>query len=425
MRVLSDVKIKEYVKKTPIKIEPFSENILGLARDFIGNGIVFDWYPYMQDFSGKFVYEMFNRFHITPEHKVLDPYCGSGTTLLTAKLLGIDSTGIDFNPFCCFISKVKTNWEIPPNELQQQARRLLGKISSIRVLSDSRIEPPKMPNLDRWMAKKIVYKVLAIKNLIYDIQDENIKDFFLLALASILREVSNITLALNVTINSIKTDAPVFSIFANKVHKMVEDYRQVRLSIEKPGSTQVFRKDSRHIDLEEVFDFVITSPPYPNDIDYVNQTRMELFFLDLITNKNEFRDLKRGMITSDAIYYVWAKNNSELVEDIPEITGIVKRMKESYKNKGWGWDYPKMVSEYFGDMLLSLDSLYDVMAPGGYCVYVVGDAAFNGIKIPADNLIKVLAEKVGFSNCIVERSRSRSASSHRIPLRESLVIFRK
>lgn len=406
-----------------------------IVEAVLNQNSIYDWYSYVEDFPGRFVYEMLNRFDVTSDQKVLDPFVGHGTSLVTCKLLGIESVGVDLNPFCCFASRVKTNWEIDTSILESKANsildNLLPRLTSFgnrRILKTNiettDLEPPKMPGLDRWMSPLVVRKVMKVKHeILLQTEKSPIQDFLLFALASILRDISNVTLALNVTLRKKKDDAPVYQKFAQRLCTMIKDYKTVA-GINSECKPRIFERDTRYLDLDEKFDFVITSPPYPNDIDYVNQTRMELFFLDLI-NRKEFSELKKEMITSDAIYYVWAKNKSELVMDDLEIMKVVSKLKEAYKDKNWGWDYPKMVSEYFGDMLLCLERLNELMKPGGQCVLVVGDAALKKVLVPADVLVQRLAQRVGFKSSKVEVLRKRRATSHKIPLRESAVIIKK
>ena len=58
---------------------------------------------------------------------LLDPFCGCGTTLVEGKLAGLKTVGVEANPFACFASKVKTNWDVDAEELLDDSRAIAQK----------------------------------------------------------------------------------------------------------------------------------------------------------------------------------------------------------------------------------------------------------------------------------------------------------
>jgi len=73
-----------------------------------------DWYRFVLSFPAHLVRTYIDRFGLEQTHKVLDPFCGTGTTLVECKKLGIQSYGIEPNPMASFASRTKADWEIDP-----------------------------------------------------------------------------------------------------------------------------------------------------------------------------------------------------------------------------------------------------------------------------------------------------------------------
>ena len=87
-------------------------------RKKILNGEVHNWYKITLGFSDQLVSMILDKFEFQSGDWVLDPFCGSGTTLVECKKRGIDTIGIDANPSSYFASRVKTNWELDGSQLK-------------------------------------------------------------------------------------------------------------------------------------------------------------------------------------------------------------------------------------------------------------------------------------------------------------------
>ena len=85
---------------------------------------IHDWYRFVLSFPPHLVRDYLSGFGIGPQHRVLDPFCGTGTTLVECKKLGIPSVGVEANPMAHYASKVKTHWEIDPDGLLLHANQI-------------------------------------------------------------------------------------------------------------------------------------------------------------------------------------------------------------------------------------------------------------------------------------------------------------
>ncbi len=94
------------------------------------NTPLFDWYLMPEAYSAPLVHDAINEFNIKEDQTVLDPFCGTGTTLLAAKMAGRNGLGIEVNPFLCFASRVKTRDNFDLAAIRQEAKRLLAAVQA-------------------------------------------------------------------------------------------------------------------------------------------------------------------------------------------------------------------------------------------------------------------------------------------------------
>ena len=88
---------------------------------------VHDWYRFVLSFPPHLVQAYLQRFNIKPSDTVLDPFCGTGTTLVECKKLGINSVGVESNPIAHFASSVKIDWSVDHMQLGCQTMRMLWR----------------------------------------------------------------------------------------------------------------------------------------------------------------------------------------------------------------------------------------------------------------------------------------------------------
>jgi hypothetical protein len=87
------------------------------------------WYRFVLAFPPHLVQDYINRFKLTANHRLLDPFCGTGTTIVEAKKLGIPGAGVEANPMAWFAGSVKLDWTPDPTQLLDEAHQI-GEITS-------------------------------------------------------------------------------------------------------------------------------------------------------------------------------------------------------------------------------------------------------------------------------------------------------
>jgi DNA modification methylase len=383
------------------------------------------WAPYVQGFSADFVDHMLQRYGIEPGHRVLDPFAGSGTVLVSAKMKGIDAIGVDLAPLMSFMTRVKTNWDLDMN-------RVRSELHGLDWTQEPRLSSPTF--LKRWKShfnEGVLRNLLILKQSISDVTQPKIRDLFRLAFSSILVDSSNLKrspcLGYDLT-KTVSDDAP-FNLFREKVHDMIDDLAYVQN--QPQGQVEVVTGDSRLIQYEPgSIDIAITSPPYVNGLDYVINYKIEMAWLDMVDSYEDLSRLKDEMVACDNVSRFIIRGFSErshVYEDewVEEIAGRIAyriNSKEGYRRK----DMHNVVRKYFDDVYHVFRNVYRGLKKGARFAVVIGDSLIAGVYIPADLILARIGRDIGFEVESVEIARSRRSGQRRsFKLRESIVILSK
>ncbi len=363
-----------------------------------------DWYRFVLSYPPHLVRTYLKDFGLDSRHTVLDPFCGTGTTVVECKL-ALEAQGIrDNEPFAGSVH------DLSLRTLDDEAMALLlkGSISPLPL-----------------------HKSLVLLEHIRSYQETSVYRHALLALANALVfRISNLHFGPEVGVQSPKTDAPVVASWLHEVRKMIADLRQVR-----GGSLpvcQVHHADSRSLDgilAPGSIDAVITSPPYPNEKDYTRTTRLESVMLGFVNNKAELRALKQQLVRSNTRGVYKDDGDDQWIVQHPEIQRIAdaieQRRLEMGKSSGFERLYPRVTKLYFGGMARHLSELRSVLRPGAQLAYVVGDqASYLRVMIRTGQLIAEIAQALGYEVVRIDLFRTRLATATREQLREEVVVLR-
>lgn len=407
-----------------------------------------DWYRFVLSYPPHLVRDYIDNFGLTNQSVILDPFCGTGTTLVEAKLRGISSFGTEANSFAHFASSVKSDWEVEPDLLYRQSQEIAERAS--RLLETQGI-------LDNWnftgnledlqlrtlspeenqliltdsISPLPLHKILVLLDCIKEHEKERAYRHQLLALANILVfSASNLHFGPEVGVGKPKVDAPVISAWLEEISQMADDLRSV---VGRPhANTQALLADARFLDTvlpPNSVDAVITSPPYPNEKDYTRITRLESVVLGFIGNKADLRTLKKGLLRSNTRNVYKGDDDDQLIEEHPEIQQIAdaieKRRIELGKTSGFEKLYGKVTKLYFGGMARHLASLRPVLRPNAQLAYVVGDqASYLRVMIRTGQLLGDIAEALGYELVRIDLFRTRLATATKEQLREEVVVLR-
>lgn len=408
-----------------------------------------DWYRFILSYPPHLVRQYVERFGLSTGASVLDPFCGTGTTVVECQKLGLHGIGIEAHPMAHFASTTKIDWSPDPDQLERAATRIaeraLDTLESEGIIDDPQpnllMEPPALAALRRLpddAAKLLLagsisplplHKTLVLLDAID--ASASFRAHFRLALArSLVTTISNLHFGPEVGVGPPKEDAPVVSTWLARVCLMAHDLRLLQ-SLPKVPS-RVLHADARTAPAlltPDSIDAVITSPPYPNEKDYTRTTRLESVLLGYFRDKPALRALKRTMLRSNTRGVYQGDDDDRYVAGHPEIGRIAaeieRRRIEMGKTSGFERLYARVTKLYFGGMARHLAELRPLLRRGARLAYVVGDQAFYlRVMIRTGQLLGSIAGQLGYEVTSLDLFRTRLATATREQLREEVLVLR-
>ena len=406
------------------------------------------WYRFVLAFPPHLVRDYLRKFELGPSHRVLDPFCGTGTTLVECKRQGIPSVGIEANPMACFASQVKTDWTPDPGALLAHARGV-AEAAFCRLARDGvedtplpinphdgagllrSLPPDKLALLLKDSISPLpLHKALVLADVLGAQHDERYSRHERLAFAqTLVYGASNLRFGPEVGVGAIKEDGAVIAPWLAAVKGIASDLR--RSGPQERAPAVVFRGDSRSAGalLEPAsVDAVITSPPYPNEKDYTRTTRLESVLLGFIDSKQELRALKRGLVRSNTRGVYKGDDDDGWVKGFPAIQRVAdqieQRRVELGKTSGFERLYARVTRLYFGGMARHLAELRPVLRPGARLAYVLGDqASYLRVMIRTSELLAEVAASLGYRVLGADLFRTRFATATLEQMREDVLLL--
>jgi DNA modification methylase len=405
-----------------------------------------DWYRFVLSFPPHLVQDYIHKFELNQKSIILDPFCGTGTTIVEAKLAGMKAIGLEGNPFPHFASSVKTDWNLDADELSARAKQIAEYVTGIlksQGIDDSLLfsKPNELilnalsPKIEKLILSNSIsplplHKTLVLYEYLKKFEDEPFYRHALLALGNALVfKISNLHFGPEVGVKKIKGDAPVISNWLLEIEKIASDLRQVKGK--SFPDAKIYLADARNLDAIEQnsINAVITSPPYPNEKDYTRTTRLESVLLGFINSKEELRELKKRLVRSNTRGIYKGDDDDQWVSDFPEIQRIAseieKRRIELGKDSGFEKLYARATKLYFGGMAKHLADLRKVLRPGAQLAYVVGDqASYLRVMIRTGQILGDIAKSLGYELVNIDLFRTRLSTATKEQLREEVVILK-
>ena len=405
-----------------------------------------NWYRFVLSFPPHLVREYLEDFELTDGATILDPFCGTGTTIVEAKLQGYQGVGIEANPFPHFASCVKTDWQLDPSTLLEKALEIAH--GAREVLYSQGIDDETKTSIDGQTLKRLpsdaervliknsisplpLHKSLTLLEQINSHLHFNGHGHLLLALGNALVNIiGNLRFGPEVGVGKIKHDVPVISSWLTEVKKMATDLHGVQ-GLDFPRTT-LHLGDARSLSrimLPSTVDAVITSPPYPNEKDYTRTTRLESVILGFYEDMTHLRGFKKSFLRSNTRGVYAADDDDEWVAGHGEIQRIAEEIEKRRitlgKTSGFEKLYSRVTKLYFGGMARHLAQLRSVLKPDARLAYVVGDqASYLQVMIRTGELLADVAQNLGYELVRIDLFRTRFATATQCDLREEVVVLR-
>jgi DNA modification methylase len=379
---------------------------------------IYNWYPYKHGYARGLVSNLIDEMSIEPGMKVLDAFCGGGTTLLACQEKGIQSLGVDIVPFAVFLSNTKVD--------NYNYKKVMKYIEYFKENGIEIVDYPgtDIVTIEKAFNKKMLNYLYSLKKEIDKVEEEKYKNLLLLAFFSILEESSKTSKSGGFLRLVERKTNPKLSqeLFMSRLESFAKDIKNAKRNI-KLAEARV--GDSRYFNTKMLFDAVITSPPYPNRHDYTRIYLLELAF-GFINEDDKIKELRYKTIRS----HVEAKSPYKIERTYTPskyLKSLVGKIKKRKPNNNMIED---MLYGYFEDMYMTLKNIKRLLKKGARVAFVVSNVRYCGINVPVDKLLARTGEAAGLSTekIIVMRYRGNTPQQivkyKRKPSRESIVIWK-
>ena len=352
--------------------------------------------------------------HATAASRVLDPFCGTGTTALACAERGLACDTTDINPFLLWLAAAKTR---PYTDADLAAFRRAATAVERAADGDTPAWTPPLHQIEKWWTPETLAALARIRAGI-EIQSGAIPaaavDLLKLAFCRALIETAHVSfghqsMSFKKAPQQSTAADPVTDSFRRAAALLAESARTPILARPNP-----IRCDARALSPalpRAHYDCVITSPPYPNRMSYIRELRPYMYWLGHLESAKQAGDLDYTAIggtwgTATSRVAKW-QPPSEIAIPFAPFESLLGRIAGSAAKHGRL--LARYVHKYFHDMTIHAAALADVVAPGGTIHHVVGNSKFYDVLLPVEEIFAALFAANGFERIEVRAIRKRTS----------------
>lgn len=377
-----------------------------------------DLHEYRGKFFPQLVRSLINISGIPEGSLVLDPMSGSGTTACEAVVARMAAIGVDLNPLSALIASVKASIPaIDPKEFKTYTVDRLSKFKFEQTDPAIVWGEDDLRYLGMWFDPMAIKDLASIVSEIGKIQSSIYRDFFRVCLSNVVRSVSwQKSTDLRVRKEVLPYEAGTAQLrFLTEVRSQVDRIYPYLSVLKHKGPANVEIRQGSTLDIASIFpeylgkvDLLITSPPYATALPYLDTDRLSLIVIGLLSRKHH-GEAERAMVGTREVtererreaWTIYEARRSELPE---EISSLIDRIATTNHGEGVGFrrrNLPALLGKYFLSMLDAMRSVRELMRPGAFAYYVVGNNSTEiqgeKIEIPTDHFLVGLGAAAGWT----------------------------
>ncbi len=387
---------------------------------------VHGWFRFSAGYSADWVKALVREHAQHDAARVLDPFVGSGTTVVAAQAAGADAVGLESHPFYVRLAQAKAQWSlVAPEDFQARALLLLEQTKPVMLTDPA-------PLLGKCFEPEALSRLIGLRDTLARLTTQDPTDQLLwLALVSIVRRCSYVGTAQWQYVLPNRRKARVqepWQAFRDQVTRMTQDLRAMQtLGL---GRGEVLQGDARTCALvpDSWATLVISSPPYPNNYDYADAARLEMTFLGDVDSWGDLQAKVRSHLIRSCSQHMRGFDIDEALKSpllspiIAELGPVAAELSILAQERKGHKRYDSMVTAYFTDLAETWHALRRTCAPGATVCFVIGDSAPYGVHVPAERWLGELARAAGYGFWRFEKTRDRNIKwenrKHRVPLHE-------
>lgn len=346
--------------------------------------------------------------------RIFDPFCGTGTTVLSAAYHGHDGVTTDINPFLVWLAQAKTA-HYSHGQIAATREACASALDLVKRQSVEPVPAPPIHNINRWWSPRSLDFLRLLRAAIPAVTKEHSAErtLLLIAFCRSLIELSNA--AFNHQSMSFKDDsqfdisfdADMECVFSEDVHFVLSG------ASENPvGDGHVVLGDSRNPAevVKGLFDLVVTSPPYANRMSYIRELRPYMYWLGFLINGRD-----AGELDWTAIGGTWGIATSRLTDwkrptDYFKSANLSMALDQiAHADNKSGAVLANYVAKYFDDMWSHFLRLIPVLDRGAELHYIVGNSTFYGTLVSTELLYAEMLTALGFGEIECRAIRKRNS----------------
>ena len=396
------------------------------------------WFKLKEGYSSFMVEHLLKEFKASPDEWVLDPFLGSGSTLVGARNAGINGVGFEINPFLATLSRAKLH---VPRETEELEKAVSNIFKELRLKKPIEIPVPKL-RITKKLFRDQLDTLLRIKQEILRVENDIVQTFLLVGLGCVAQRASFAKKDGNgLKYPKNKIPEKLEKILKEQYKIMLGDIKNIHGNSTNNGDFLVFHGDSRaihvnknpffknHDKIENMLDntnYCIFSPPYANCFDYTEVYKIELWMLDFVKKYPDLKVLRKKSLSS----HLNKKYDKSVESEIPELDYVIDMIPWE---DTWGKEKMRaMVVSYFNDMEKIFEKMSEILGDHGTLVCVVGNSAYGNLPIATDLFLSMMLKELDFNDVEIRVARQLGTSSQQMKylkdnpyLRESLIVAKK
>ena len=408
---------------------------IGSSKDNMRSA-VHNWYKFTAGFSYKFIDLVVDNMQSKP-NCIYEPFAGCGTTLVAAQKKEIHSVGNESQQLMCDIINAKLNWDIDDKKCQDYIAFLLEYVA---CHSNDDINDEYNDLLRTLYDAETLKNLYLLRDGIGNIEDIKYKLFLQLALSQTLHKSALHPIAVPYIVRSktLVNSGDALGKFASISYQMLRDLETMP---HHERMADVYKADSRkkNQQVEDGYcDLCITSPPYLNNLDYGEVSKVHTHFFELTKDWHDITEkVRRELVTGatthyrDTDFHLEDFLESEFAEANRNLMPILINKYEAIAQSGKGRKGKKsfhiLMMHYFEDMYRVLIEMHRVLEKDSKAYLILGDSAPYGIYIPTTQFLGEIAQSAGFGDFRIYKIRERGhkwtslSNRHNVELSENIL----
>ena len=412
---------------------------IGSAKDNMSSP-VHNWYKFTAGFSYKFVDIILENYQ-EQNIRVFEPFAGCGTTLVECQKLGFRSVGNESQELMCNIINAKLNWNITKQQYSHGIQIIGDYIDKNKDAEETSAK--FHPLLKTLYDEHALRELYCIRDGIKALRNLNTRAFFNLALSQTLHKAAIHPIAVPYISRSkfLADSGKAWVKFQAISAQMMEDIQQMP---HHERLAEVYKWDSRQQNAlveDASCQLCITSPPYLNNLDYGEVSKVHSHFFEMTSDWNDITEkVRHKLVTGATTHYrdtdfsLDEFEHSEFAENNPDVMDkllpLYNRIKVNAKERVGKKSFHILMMFYFNDMFHVLKEMRRVLARDSEAYLILGDSAPYGVYVPTTQFLGDIALSVGFDEYSIHKIRSRGdkwktlKNRHNVALSENILTLK-